>query len=253
MSSESCPKCSGPRDAKALYCPFCGVIFARFLAAAAPAAAPAQPAVFAPAQAFGMSPAAAGGVFDDTFPLPPAQTVYGGPAPAAPQSWNPYQGPNAMPAAAIKPVAAIEHLELATRGSRLAAQLLNGIGLMILVAIACFTGIMAGMPMPDDGTDTGLLACVVVACAIWGAINLRQLSLTSQSVGKKAMGIRILKASGEKPTLVNLVFARYLSMQVLGAVPVAGPFFGLIDLLMILGVEQRCLHDRIAGTVVVKA
>jgi len=37
-----------------------------------------------------------------------------------------------------------------------------------------------------------------------------------------------------------------------GLIGLVVPFYGLVDILFIFGSERRCLHDLIAGTVVVK-
>jgi hypothetical protein len=73
METQTCPKCGFPREPKALDCPVCGIVFAKFekTAAARPAPAHAGP---------------------DRSVLP-AQTLYGGPPP--PAAMNPYAPPQA--------------------------------------------------------------------------------------------------------------------------------------------------------------
>jgi uncharacterized RDD family membrane protein YckC len=66
------------------------------------------------------------------------------------------------------------------------------------------------------------------------------------------MGIRIVRSNGEKAALSQILIMRYLPIQLIGAIPILGPIVGLVDLLMIFGDEQRCLHDRIADTLVVR-
>lgn len=72
--SLTCPKCTGPRDARALYCPFCGAIFNRLSGSPVPAAVPA-PAYGLPAP--GAAPAlAATPVAQSLNPYqPPASSV----------------------------------------------------------------------------------------------------------------------------------------------------------------------------------
>lgn len=89
-SSSACPKCQGPRDPKALYCPFCGVVFARFEAearatdAAVPIAttqppAPPPPGVAPPlAEPAGAPP---GPPLDEVYQGPLPDEVYQGPPP----------------------------------------------------------------------------------------------------------------------------------------------------------------------------
>lgn len=245
MSSLECPKCQGPREAKALYCAFCGVIFSRYSAAAAAASAPPSLPALTPLLA------AAGALpLQPSMAPQPAETVYPGPPPA---EWNPYSGPRSPLPGQPRPDA-MASLELATRSSRLAAQILNGLALTGLVLLFGLPGIVMLALNPQDGaSNLVMLAGLFVGALFWLVTNLRQLAQTGQSLGKKWMQIRVATLAGEKPGLGQLVLMRYLSMQLLGAIPVAGPFVGLADALMIFGEEQRCLHDRIAGTVVLKA
>ncbi len=247
MSSLECPKCQGPREAKALYCAFCGVIFSRYSAAvaadSAPSSLPALTPVLAAAGALPLQPSMA--------PAPrPAETGSEGPPSA---EWNPYSGPRSPLPGQPRPDA-MASLELATRSSRLVAQTLNGIGLTAVALLFALPGIlMTALNRQDDAGGVVLLVGIFTGALFWLVTNLRQLAQTGQSLGKKWMQIRVATLEGEKPGLGQLVVMRYLSMQLLGAIPVAGPFVGLADALMIFGEEQRCLHDRIAGTVVLKA
>lgn len=258
MSSSNCPKCQGPRDAKALYCPFCGTVFARYVAAAESAPAVPQPAPFAPAS--GPEAASPPSPFLSPPPVPTSEaprsagTVYGGDlAPGTEAGWNPYQGPRYEPTYNAK--ATRDDFELATRGSRLAAQMLNGFALMG-VMLVCIVPIAALAGASQKGDAAGAVMAIVgalIASGLWVYFNLRQLSATGQSLGKKWMGVRIVTTQGDQPSLSQLVFRRYLAMQALGIIPVIGPILGLVNILMIFGAEQRCLHDHFADTLVVKA
>lgn len=44
---------------------------------------------------------------------------------------------------------------------------------------------------------------------------------------------------------------RYLAIGPIGYVPFVGRYFSVIDALFIYGENKRCLHDYIAGTMVV--
>ena len=73
-----------------------------------------------------------------------------------------------------------------------------------------------------------------------------------QTIGKKAIGIRIADMNGHKPCFKTLIFKRYLPMSVLPAIPVVGTIYSLVDVGMIFRKNRRCLHDVIAGTQVLK-
>jgi uncharacterized RDD family membrane protein YckC len=72
----------------------------------------------------------------------------------------------------------------------------------------------------------------------------------SQSIGKRIMKIHVIrKTTGER-----CKFNRYFWMRVCmcNLLDMLIPFFGMVDMLMIYSEERRCLHDRIADTLVVK-
>lgn len=173
-------------------------------------------------------------------PQPPQ---WPGVAPQPAPAWNPYQ-------AAHAPADPWSSAALASRGSRLAAQLLNAGGSAVLVAVGAIPGaVMAsGAESKDVG---GLLALAggALGLLIWATLNLIQLSATGQSLGKKWMSIRVVRTNGEKPSLARLVFLRFLLVRCLGVIP----FFELIDALVIFSADQRCIHDHLADTRVVQA
>jgi len=72
-------------------------------------------------------------------------------------------------------------------------------------------------------------------------------------VGKRALGIRIVRSSGERASLGRIFALRYLPVTLLGAIPYLGPVFSLVDILLIFRDSRQCLHDQIADTIVVKA
>ena len=60
------------------------------------------------------------------------------------------------------------------------------------------------------------------------------------------------RPNGSEPGFGRAVFLRNVVPGLIAAIPIAGPLFSVVDLLMIFGRERRCLHDYIAGTRVVK-
>jgi uncharacterized RDD family membrane protein YckC len=97
------------------------------------------------------------------------------------------------------------------------------------------------------------LGSVVIAEAVYLAINGVLLHRSGQSVGKYILGIKIVKPDGTVPSLVDSFLKRHVLIAALGQVPVAGPLFAFIDVLMIFKANRHCLHDDFAGTMVVKA
>ena len=80
--------------------------------------------------------------------------------------------------------------------------------------------------------------------------QLSMLVREGQTLGKKSMNIRIVNYSdGQIPTAGKLLGMRYFVNSFLGNVI---PFYAFIDMLLIFGGEQRCIHDYLAGTKVVE-
>lgn len=218
MSSFTCPKCQGPREGKALYCAFCGIIFARYSAALGAAAQ---------APAVARQPPPAG---DLSVALP---------------------GELGRAEEAVL-ASSRSNYELAPPVSRLAAHFLNGLVICFLMAPGFLIAFLLTLISDNKNVSTVLVVlCMGLPLTIWIVRNLRQLAATGQSMGKKWMGIRIVRTSGEKAALSRLVTVRFLPLLV-GAVPYLGPLIGLVNVLMIFGEGQRCLHDRLADTLVVK-
>jgi uncharacterized RDD family membrane protein YckC len=73
-----------------------------------------------------------------------------------------------------------------------------------------------------------------------------------QSIGKMALGIRIVHLDGQQATLGRIVGLRILPMQLIGWIPFIGGVMSLVDILFIFRANRRCLHDEIARTKVVR-
>ena len=89
-----------------------------------------------------------------------------------------------------------------------------------------------------------------IALVVWNCVWLHQYG---QTVGKRALGIRIVRSDGGRATLGRIFALRYLPVTLLGAIPYVGPLIGLVDVLLIFRDSRQCMHDQIADTIVVKA
>jgi uncharacterized RDD family membrane protein YckC len=123
---------------------------------------------------------------------------------------------------------------------------------------------MAIMANPDRVPDNAGTAQVVMAfpipsviayggMLIVGIVNWIMISQSGQSIGKKIVGTRIVKVDGSLPGFAAGVALRAWVPVVIQAIPCVGAIFGLLDVLFIFGSERRCIHDQIAGTIVVQA
>lgn len=84
---------------------------------------------------------------------------------------------------------------------------------------------------------------------VFGIFQIVYLSMKGQTVGKKIFGIKIVKRDDlQNGGFVTNVLLRAIVNALIGFMP----FYDLVDILFIFTEEKRCLHDRIAGTIVIK-
>ena len=141
---------------------------------------------------------------------------------------------------------------LASRWSRLGAALLDTLLLTIIVfsvmyIIGWFDIIMQGEEL--NLTQNLLLGLLGIVC--FAVVNFKLLESAGQTIGKKALGIKIVAIDGKKALMSNHMLKRYCLYFLPNQVPVGGAAFQLINLLFIFGANKQCLHDVIAKTKVV--
>lgn len=143
--------------------------------------------------------------------------------------------------------------ELAERGTRLAAALLDGLlYLVFFIPALGFIGLgKLADPTWANAWTTKLL--YLALCVPGLAINWYLVSRSGQTFGKKLMKIRMVRMDGSCLDAGRWLFLRSLPLQLLTQVPFVGPILGLVDAFMIFGKDRRCLHDQIADTKVVQA
>ena len=169
------------------------------------------------------------------------------PAPSSPVSDNPYQSPvgglRHRSADPIRPSDAM----LASRSTRFFGAILDGI---ITLAGGIPGGILflATFDNDDATTMVGMRAMFagVIAVAI---VNWVMIAQRGQSIAKRILGMRIIvRDTGELPGFLRGVLLR---VWLPAAINQACNLFSLVDALWIFGDERRCLHDLIAGTIVI--
>lgn len=78
------------------------------------------------------------------------------------------------------------------------------------------------------------------------------LATSSQTWGKKVLGMRIVRADGSPIAFGRLLGLRYGVPSVFGLFPALSQVWGVLDALFIFRASRRCLHDSIADTIVIK-
>ena len=118
------------------------------------------------------------------------------------------------------------------------------------------TVLEAVVPNPASGSGAGfgsMLSSMIISIVLFLLIQGYLLATTGQTIGKKLIGLRIVRSNGERPDVGHVIGLRYMLIWVIAAVPVVGWIFALVDALMIFRDSRKCLHDNIADTIVVKA
>jgi uncharacterized RDD family membrane protein YckC len=183
----------------------------------------------------------------------PQQPVAPQPPPATSNaSANPYAAPGARVA---QPMDTGGEFNKASRGTRLGAVLIDGFTMMLFLVpaiMSVFASIRSGGTV--DYASLGGLA-VLGGVAFLGLLgfNMYLVYSNGQTIGKKLLGIKIVRTDGSRASLKRVFFLRWCVPGLIGQIPFLGPFFGLIDPLFIFGDEKRCIHDLIADTIVVDA
>jgi uncharacterized RDD family membrane protein YckC len=173
---------------------------------------------------------------------------------------NPYAAPKAV----VDAEAPAASGELASPWSRLGATMIDGliigviyfpIALYIIYPLTLgesgFTAIlnMAHHSLPVRlGTE---FLSAVLALAIFFLLNLRLLRAQGQTIGKRAVGLRILSSNHQPATLVQMV-KRFGFMYFIRMFLTLGGLIAFVDDLCIFRSSRQCLHDSIADTIVVK-
>jgi len=178
--------------------------------------------------------------------------------PAEAEMENPY----AAPTAHVSDVAQDTQLELASRATRLGAFLLdNALMLGPIFIVLFYVGFATASHRLDQSKVTAdmswMFAVVGLIFIVLAVVNFIFLYNNGQTIGKRWLGIKIVRLDGSRCGLARILFLRSLPLGFLGGilnrvVPPLGYIVTLADGLSIFRNDRRCLHDLIADTKVVK-
>ena len=104
----------------------------------------------------------------------------------------------------------------------------------------------------------------------WIVLTIILVARNGQTLGKLMVGIKVVRTDGSKASLGRIFWLRNVVNGIPGMIAGAmtgsgmtgttvliasllGNLYAFADYLLIFGEERRCLHDRIADTMVVKA
>jgi len=167
---------------------------------------------------------------------------------------NPY----APPQAAVHDFDDIGEVAIAAdRSTRLGASILDGLIAGAFVYLPFLIGAMVATPAAGLAGDGGRGAVIVSAglvlglagFAVWAFLNYKYVKANGQSIGKKALGIKVVRRDGSPATVGRIFLLRNLVNMALGLIPL----YGLVDSLFIFTESRQCIHDKLADTIVIKA
>lgn len=145
-----------------------------------------------------------------------------------------------------------DRLELAERSTRFWAAMIDMVILMVVFGL-----LLVVLPNSFLNMERGYWSFDVLESllgfGLFMAINGHLLRTQGQTVGKMLLKIRIVRTDGSRASLQALAGLRYGVGYLLNVVLALGMVYGLIDSLSIFRDSRRCVHDLIAGTMVVKA
>ena len=137
---------------------------------------------------------------------------------------------------------------LASRMKRLFARLLDGVFGLVSALVPGFV-----LTFLSDGNfdpESFLLGAVVgIICFVIYQWYL--LATTAQTIGKKYLKIKIVNKNGEQAGFFVNVLLREWLMGLIGIIPAIGGIIQIVNILFIFRDDRKCIHDLIAGTVVV--
>lgn len=133
---------------------------------------------------------------------------------------------------------------LANRGKRLAAVLLDVAVVFSILFLTGFLGLQEEIKISEDTATNIAFGMLIILFLVQSVL----LTIKGQTIGKIILGIKIVKIDTlENGGFITNMILRTLLNYILRIVP----FYGLIDILLIFNKDRRCIHDHIAGTIVV--
>jgi serine/threonine-protein kinase len=128
----------------------------------------------------------------------------------------------------------------ASWGSRVGASLLDALAVVVIVAV----GFVIGEAFDAPGLAAALAIFGYVAYFVVG-----HGSAAGQTLGKKALAIGVRRFDGRRLGYARALW-RFVAQSAIGLIP-------LINLLNLLSprwdADNQCWHDKLAGTIVIRA
>lgn len=176
-----------------------------------------------------------------------------------PDPHNPYATPTAKVDRPDEPL--IDGMQMASRLSRLGANILDSIFLLLLsgaIALMFYYGngedawLASLLGEDEDALPLGaLVGITAVMFGSFAVLNVIPLMATGQTLAKRILGIRIVTEDGQQAGLARCLL-RFMIPGLINQIPFVGHIFALVNALRIFHSDHRCLHDIMFQTRVVK-
>jgi uncharacterized RDD family membrane protein YckC len=150
---------------------------------------------------------------------------------------------------------------LAGRGQRLVAAILDTLLLMVLIygaffvfgGVSLFARLNANTPPDPFALMGSMFRSMAPGYVILLVIQGWAMHTFGGTVGKRLMGLRIVRTDGTRPGFARVFFARGAVAMVPNFIPFLNLFWWLLDQLLIFRDSRQCLHDQMVDTIVVSA
>ena len=162
-------------------------------------------------------------------------------------------GRYAPPRAAVADVPeATDGLVLGGRGQRLLAAIIDVVVSLAVVFLARAVTPWDPFAQTRDYFSLSFLN-PAIGFVVFLLLNGYLLATQGRTIGKRLIGLRIVRSDGSPVSFGRLIGLRYGVFSLLNVLPILGQLVGLVDSLCIFRASRRCLHDELADTVVIKA
>ena len=172
---------------------------------------------------------------------------------------NPYAAPTTDSNTPYSNTPYYEHGDpLATRMQRFAGAMIDTFSLLpILFGVGIVIGLTAhGAGMDVEGPGFEIVASLVgglLGAVVFIAIHGYTLATRGQTLGKIVVKTQIVSENDDQILpFGEIILKRYVPLWVLTSIPFIGQFVGIANALAIFRDGNKCLHDNIAGTKVIK-
>ncbi|MFL6551405.1 MAG: RDD family protein [Povalibacter sp.] len=167
---------------------------------------------------------------------------------------NPY----APPTAEVRDTSETDTVEPADRGTRLGAAVVDFLIGVVVAAPLLFTAVLGGLNWREPSSYAPAVLGVgggvsFLLGLVWLVYTIYLVNKNGQTVGKKLLGIKVVRSDGSRASLGRIFWLRNVVNAIPGLLPVVGYLYNLADALFIFGADRQCLHDKIADTIVVRA